>query len=174
MEKESHTLASSEAEGPPSAPPIDRRFEMPVVNAVFMCAFAAVVVLALLGVFGRSQRSASAQSAGLALSIEYPSRFRYEQLSPLVLRVSNTAPQEIDTLTVRFDVAYLSQFSQIEMVPSADRPWEVDLLDVMPGETRRVSMELQGERYGRHSGFVSASASNTDSVSVRISTFTFP
>lgn len=174
MDNKSHTVPSTEAGGPPSAPPIDRSLVVPPANAAFMLAFAAVVVLALLGFFGRSQRSASAQSADLALSVDYPSRLRYEQLSPLVLLVSNASAQVLDTLTVHFDPAYLSQFSQIEMVPSADRPWEVELLDVKPGETRRISMELQGDRYGRHSGTVSAGAQNVDSVSVRISSFIFP
>ena len=43
-----------------------------------------------------------------------------------------------------------------------------------PGETRRVVVDIDAQRYGPYAGFVTADANGPDTARVRIHTFIFP
>lgn len=132
-------------------------------------------ILALLGVFGETRGSADDMGAEIALRVEYPTRYRYKQIHPVEVAVENTSARTLDTVVVAFDPAYVRRFSTPAFIPSPTEPFEVELLDVRPGEVRRVWAELQGEHYGRHRGTIEAyQAGGTDTTSVSVSTFIFP
>jgi len=158
---------------PPQPPDIRRRLCFERFHLVGLLVFVAVPVLALLGVFGERWGRVQARAGALELRVLYPERYRYRQISSVEVLVTNTSGRRIDTLTVAFDTAYISRFSNIMISPPPVRGYEVDLLDVEPGGTRLVVAEIQGFCYWRHRGQVTAAA-GTDTVRVDLETLVFP
>lgn len=152
-----------------------RRLKLHPVQWVGLPLLFAVPVLALAGVFGESWAHGVDRGEGLALSVEYPARYRYKQINTLQAWVRNTSGRTLDTVTVSFDSAYVSRFSTLMFVPSARIPFEVEFVELEPGEVRRVWLELQGELYGAHTGQVEAHATGLrDTLRVPVHTFIFP
>jgi hypothetical protein len=174
MAKKNYITRSSEAGGPPSAPEIPRHLAISPVRGSILAALAVIVVLALAGLFGESMGAVADQSADFGLEIEYPTRFRYKQINPVRVYVTNLTARKIDTLSVSFEDGYLDEFSNVSAVPSFSEPWRVDLTGMRPGETRDVIVGLQGEQYGRHEGSIRVFAPNADTASAHLSTFIFP
>jgi hypothetical protein len=134
-----------------------------------------IPVLALLGVFGETWSRTEAASAALALRVEYPTRYRYKQINTVEVFAENVSRATLDTVVVAFDPAYVRRFSTVMFIPSPRVPFEVELLDVKPGEVRRVWAELQGEQYGRHRGRIEAyQQGSRDTVRVLVHTLIYP
>jgi hypothetical protein len=134
-----------------------------------------IPVLALFGVFGETWERADDANAVLRLHVEYPTRYRYKQINTMEVSLENVSDSPIDTVVVSFDPAYVRHFSTLTFIPSPTEPFEVELLDVAPGETRLVWAELQGERYGRHRGAIDAyQAGSLDTARVSVSTLILP
>lgn len=132
-------------------------------------------VLALLGVFGETWDHVEDAGAELTLRVEYPTRYRYKQINTVQVFVQNTASSTLDTVVVAFDPAYIRRFSTLMFIPSPKQPFEIELLDVKPGETRLVWVELQGEQYGRHQGTIEAyRPASLDTARVVVNTLIFP
>jgi len=159
--------------GPPTSPPTRRRIAFTGKQRIGIPLLALIPVLALLGVFGERSTAIAARSASLAVSVQYPVRFRYRQTEPLEIVVRNLSPRVIDTILVSVDTAYLTRFAGVRITPEAKSAFVVPLTGFKPGEQRLVASELQGERYGRHSGRIIVSAPN-DSVIVKLRTLVFP
>lgn len=109
----------------------------------------------------------------MELTVTYPSRFRYRQMEPLRISVRNRAGERLDTVAVDFDTSYVSRFANVRFVPPATRAFEVLTTDLQPGESRLISVELSGDRYGRHAGTVTAST-RTDTVRIPVHTIVLP
>lgn len=134
-----------------------------------------VPLLALLGLFGETWDRTEGASDGLALLVEYPTRYRYKQLNTVEVFVENTSAATLDTVVVAFDPAYVRRFSTLSFIPSPKEPFEVELFYVKPGETRLVWAELQGEHYGRHEGTIEAyRPGSPDTARVAVSTLILP
>lgn len=134
-----------------------------------------VPILALLGVFGESREVVEGRSDELRMTVEYPTLYRYKQIDRVQVLVTNESNTTLDTVVVAFDPAYVSRFSTLMFIPSAKVPFDVELLDVGPGQTRRVWAELQGEAYGRHRGTIEAyRQGGLDTARVFVSTVIFP
>lgn len=146
------------------------RFQWVGLPLVFL-----VPVLALLGVFGESWGHADAASTELSLRVEYPTRYRYKQTHTVEVFVENVSGGPLDTVVVAFDPTYVRRFSTLTFIPSPKEPFEVELLDVKPGEVRLVRAELQGEHYGRHRGTVEVyRPGSLDTARVSVSTLIYP
>lgn len=165
---------SEEVPRPPRAPEIERSFRLHAWQWVAIPLIMLVPALALLGVFGESWDTTGAATADLEVELRFPSRFRYKQLNEMHAFVRNVSGRRLDTVTVSFDTTYISRFSTVIFTPSAVRAYEVELTGVSPGEQRLISVELQGEKYGRHTGAIAAWGTTTDTVSASVSTFIFP
>lgn len=163
----------SEADQPPQPPDIRRRLRFEPFHLVGLLVFAAVPALALFGVFGERWERAYARAGALELSVLYAERYRYRQISSVEVLVTNTSGRWIDTLTVAFDTAYISRFSNIMISPPPVRGYEVDLFAIEPGGTRLVVAEIQGFRYWRHRGAIIAAA-GADTARVEVETLVFP
>lgn len=155
--------------GPPEAPRHVRLYRFQWIGLPLL---AIVPILALAGAFGESWRVEEATSASLDATVHYPSRYRYKQLNSIEVWVTNRGAAAVDTLTVALDSALANRFSTVRAIPSFREPWEVELTDVLPGETRLVVIELQGERYGRHVGDLELMG--LDTVAVPLSIRIFP
>ena len=134
-----------------------------------------IPALALFSVFGESWDQTEDASPDLTLRVEYPTRYRYKEINTIQVFVENISGSALDTIIVAFDPAYVSRFSTLMFIPSPKEPFEIELLDVNPGEVRRVWAEFQGEHYGRHQGTIAAYRSgSTDTATVFVSTLIFP
>lgn len=157
---------------PPAPPDAPRRLRLYRYQWVGVAFLLVLPALAVAGVFGESFRTATASGPGARLEVTYPHRFRYKQLNSIEARVRNTSGARVDTLRLVLDSAFASRFSTVRAIPAFERPWEVALTDVAPGETRLVVVEIQGEHYGRHEG--SFRLAGTDTVGVPLSVRIFP
>ena len=110
--------------------------------------------------------------------MEYPTRFRYKMIDAIDVSVFNASSETIPVVQVRFDRSYIEQFSTVTFTPSvkeiAADAYVVELNDLQPGETGAVSVTIQAEIYGNHSGTVTATSENADDLQVPVGTFTFP
>jgi hypothetical protein len=158
----------------PSAPEIERRVRVPLFRGIGMVLILLVPALAIAGVFGESRDTAAARGPNVSVRMEFPSRYRYRMLNTLTLAVENTSERKIDTVTVRLDTAYVLRFSTVVITPAPEQAFLVPLTDVAPGEIRLVVMELQGERYGRHSGQVHVETTSGDTLALPVHTLIYP
>lgn len=161
---------------PPQPPELRRRFHLAPARWAGLAVVLLVPLLALFGLFGERWSSAEQTTPSLLVRAEYPTRFRYKMLNAVTVRVQNRSAQHLDTVTVAFDTDYVQQFSTVTFTPSVStvsEGYEVPLTDVAPGETRLVSMQIQGEHYGRHEGAVTVSA-GADSAVVPVHTTIWP
>lgn len=158
----------------PEAPEIDRRIAVPAFRAVGMAVIALVPVLALFGLFGERWTTGTASAGALAVQVEFPSRYRYKMLNSITATVENRSDRVIDTVTVRLDTAYALRFSTVVFTPPATEAYAVGLTRIPPGETALIVIELQGERYGRHTGLLRFESTTGDTVTVPVHTTIFP
>ena len=155
--------------------------EAPAIHPVQAAGIACILlvpVLALLGLFGESFDRASTTSSDLSLDIEYSTRYRYKMINDLNVLVTNESDQTIPALTVYFSRDYIDQFSTVTFTPPANQltreMYVVELTGMAAGESRGITVELQGERYGEHRGTVSADGDGLQAVEVKVTTFIFP
>lgn len=158
----------------PSEPPsVDRRLELSWPQLIGFPVLALIPVLAVAGVFGEHWTSTRGEGSHLRAQVEYPDRLRAKLSKPLMVSVENRSTATLDTVDVAFDSAYVERFTAVNFIPSARGAYVVSLIDVRPGETQRVHLELEGDRVGRHQGRV-VIRGRGDSAVVRISTIVFP
>ena len=158
---------------PPEPPAMKRRFRLGLVQWIGLPIILAVPILALFGVFGETRDDVRVSGRALDVLVEYPARVRHGTTTSLEIRVRNMANQPLDTVTVSFDTAYVTRFTNPIYVPSSTKAHEVTLLNVLPAEIRLAMLELRAEKAGRHTGGVTA-ASGGDSAVVSFRTFVFP
>lgn len=166
--------ASNGIAQPPSPPEIQRRFRLYRWQWIGLPALLLIPTLALFGTFGESWAEAADASEELELRIKYSSRFRYKALQEMEVRVLNRSDRLLDTVTVAFDTAYITRFSTVTFTPDVKTAYEVELTDLLPGETRLITVGLQGESYWRHSGSITAGRTGSPPAEVFVSTFIFP
>jgi|SRR5205085_5452315 len=159
--------------GPARAPDVARHIALTRKQLIGLPLLAAIPILSLLGVFGEQRSDVHATSRSVAMSIRYPTRFRYRQVQPLDIAVRNTSEQVIDTIQVSLDTAYISRFSSVRIEPAPNTAFVVLVTNVRRGESRLISAELWGERYGRHQGRITAIARG-DTAAATVRTFVFP
>jgi hypothetical protein len=156
------------------APPVERRFALDRFQVPGLILLALIPLLAIAGAFGESHAEVDVRTGNLAVHVHHPSRLRFEQISTMDVLVTNAGAARIDTLVVSIDTAYLSRFSGVTLTPSATAPFEVELTDVAPGESRQVHVEMDAMRPGRHRGAVRVRAGGVDVATLDIATIVFP
>lgn len=159
---------------PPQPPDIDARVSLPPFHWVGLLVLFALPLLALVGVFGESKARVELQNDTLALDLSYYDRFRYKLLNPIEMEITNRSGQPLERLLIRFDPAYIDQFSTVVFKPDLKEVYTVELTDIQPGESRQVRVELQGERYGLHQGTITLEPSTGESLEVPIETLIYP
>lgn len=159
---------------PPQPPEMARRARIHGYQWIGLSIMGAVVLAAMLGAFGETRRDGSTRVDGLSVEHRHPTRFRYKTIDAITLTVTNTSGSMLDTVTVSFDTAYMNRFSNVSIVPSPARAWDVELVDVQPGESRIVVAEIQAEHYWRHAGTIEVSGPGTDTARIDIATISIP
>ena len=158
---------------PARAPEVSRRLNFTRKQLIVMPLFAAIPILSLFGLFGERRAAVYAASRSVAMSIRYPRRFRYRQVQSLDIAIRNVSARVIDTIDVSLDTAYVSRFSSVRIEPAPRAAFTVAITDVQPGESRLISAELWGDRYGRHQGRIRAVVRG-DTAAATVQTIVFP
>jgi hypothetical protein len=148
--------------------------QLPTVRAIGMALVALVPLLALAGVFGERRTTETVDGRDITVRAAFPTRLTYEMLENIAISVHNRSARRIDTVTVRLDSSYTLRFSGVTFIPDVDEAYAVRLPDVMPGESRLVAVEIQGQRYGRHTGPLHIETTSGDSVSISLHTLVLP
>lgn len=165
-------MGVEELPDPPPAPSIRRRVRLYSYQYVGLALLAAIPALAIAGAFGESDAFAEERTSELQVSLRYPVRYRFEQVSRIELRVLNTSGHLLDTVRVSLDSAYANRFSMVRSIPELSEPYAVELRSLEPGRQRIVVIELKADRYGHHRGELRVGASDT--ARFRLGTFIFP
>lgn len=137
---------------PPPPPRTPRRVRLYAFQWFGIALLAVMPLLAALGQLGETWDEATMSGEVLAVSVRWPTRFRYKQLNSITVQVQNVGAATRDTVTVSLDTALANRFSTVRAIPAFARAYEAELTDLRPGESRLVVMELQAEEYGRHAG----------------------
>lgn len=156
------------------APSVERRFALYRFQVPGLVLLALIPLLAVAGAFGVSHADVETRAGDIAVRVHHPSRLRFEQITTMDVLVTNAGAAHIDTLVVSIDTAYLSRFSGVTLTPSATAPFDVELTDVAPGESRRIHVEMDAMRPGRHRGTLRVSAGGADTATLDIATIVFP
>lgn len=132
-----------------------------------------IPVLALFNVFGDGDATVRARSSTLSMTVEYSPRLRHATADVVVAEIRNSSGAFMDTVTVIFDSSYVSKVSEPRFTPPASRAFELDLLAMRPGESRRIELAFSSENYGWHSGDILA-LHKGDTARVSVRTLVFP
>lgn len=163
---------------PPDSPSFRRKVKLHPYQYVGFPILLLIPILAVLGFFGENFVQVEDSSDDLTVTIDYATRYRYKMLNSMVVSIQNTTDETIPTLTVTFSRDYISKFSTVAFSPAetriTDTAYEVELSDLAPGTTQIITVDLQGEQYGRHTGSVAVTAEGLTPVVIDVSTFIFP
>lgn len=163
---------------PPSPPPFRRQVRLPLLQLVGVPLLALMPLAAMFGAFDRQERVATQRSGDIELTARHPTQLRY--LTDGVLRVSvhNAGRGVLHCARVRLADDYLDGLSPSGSTPQPQRQddhgVEVELGDVAPGQTRRVTVQLQAQEVGRHVGRVTAATEAAAPIEVVVSTRVLP
>jgi hypothetical protein len=163
---------------PPQPPEIQRKLQFHLVQWIGMPFLILIPILAVLGVFGKTTDEARAENETVAISVTFPTRTHYGVEEIMEVRVTNTSDQTIPSLRILFDADYFSKFSQLSFVPEVDQvtdtSYEIELTDVLPDETRLLTVDYAAQAMGNYPGYVEAAAEGLESARATINTFVFP
>jgi hypothetical protein len=160
--------------GPPQPPEIKREFKLHPYQQIGLPLLFFLPFVALLGLMDERFAASEGRSPDITLKVRYPSRFRYPMHSEIEVYVRNATSRTADTLSVRFDPEYLSEFEVLQFVPEASQFAVIELMNVGPGEERRVLVSIEGRNYWKHTGSVTASCTGLESATAQLSTLVFP
>lgn len=167
----------------PKAPEFERRPVFKPLRLAGLLLIAIPPLLAVIGLFGGGNRMISTASETVKLNVDYPPAQRFKVRAPLRISLTNLSDTALATTRVTLVAPYIYSFSDVAMTPSpdqiADGTYVFDLLDIAPGETRNVNMEMQAQRYWRAEGSVSWAVGSDqfppeDAGSLSFSTFIWP
>lgn len=158
---------------PPQPPRIAPRLHLHRSELIGLPAIAVLPLLALLGVFGPSQKTVQEQSGTIEWSVDYPSRIRYAQIERLTVQLTNRGAAPVSQISLGIDPDYMHAFSDVAFEPQPRTPYRIDIPELGPGESRLVAVQMTADAYGPQRGRVSVEAGGA-SASADLSTFVFP
>ena len=158
---------------PPELPELRRKLKFGLMQMAGLALLVLIPLLALFEVFGQGDASVTGRSGALTLTVEYPPRLRFGTAEVIVTQVTNTSSAVMDTITVIFDSSLVSKVAEPRFTPPVTRAFELDLLHVRPGESRRIELDFYAEEYWSHTGNVLAVHAG-DTARARVQTFVLP
>lgn len=134
-------------------------------------------IASLMGLLDTRMAATATSQGDVAISVQYPTRFRYRMAEPLVVRIENRGSSAIEKLTLGLSKAYVDRFSETTFEPEPDQvtqeAFEFELEDIEPGDSREVHLDMKSEDVGQAEGWVIAEQGG-DSTRVDFSTFVLP
>jgi hypothetical protein len=167
----------NEVPQPPEPPEVKRAINLYPYQWIGIPLMLLIPILAVFGVFGDRYNRVTQTGNGLEIEINYGTHLRYKTLNPLEISVRNMGGETLERLVVSIDRDYIENFTNVQFKPDVarlnDKFYEVEFENMPAGDTRVVTVELQGERPGQHSGTITASTGG-GAVQTSIETFVFP
>jgi hypothetical protein len=161
---------------PPGAPSVDRRLRVDSRQGAAWLLLALVPMLALVGAFGQQVAIVEAGAGELDIRVEYPERTRYRLTELLVVEV--TPRSDLEQVEVAIASDYLDRFASVSATPEihAIRDGEalMDVGSVTGGTTRRITVELQADRYWLSDGWLEIRSGGAVLQRIVLRTFVFP
>ena len=167
-------MSSEENKSPPEGPDVERRVRLLKFQWIGIPILLLLpIVLAATGLLGERWATRTATAGPLDVSVQWPTSIRYKQLNDIQIHVRNRSAVTLDTIDIEVDTSYASRFSTVQAIPSFERAYALALTDVRSGSSALGIIELQAERYGRHTGMVTISAGR-DTIRIPLHTTIFP
>jgi hypothetical protein len=167
-----------EVPGPPEAPDIERKLQFDKLQLIGVPILMLLPILALFGLFGETFDHSSAETAEVALHVEYPSRYRHGRTNPLRITVTNRSPQPLAHLTVAVSRDYVERFSEVAAVPEItaidEAAFLIEFEEIPPGAERRVLLELRAWEHGYHRATVWVNVDGVPNAETFFTTIVFP
>jgi hypothetical protein len=137
-----------------------------------------IPILALLGLFGVNTNELQAEAEDVAITVRYPTRFRYRQINTIEVSIANNTDDSLQPITAYFDREYIDHFANAEFTPQVSHITEeayVVLLEEIPaGETYYINVEIEAHDVGYHRGEIRVESATTQSTQVQVETLVFP
>jgi hypothetical protein len=125
---------------------------VPVLQLAGIATMALVPVLAAIGYLDERWATHRTTVGAVEATVEYPTQFRAKLRRPMTVEIANGSGATIDGVDVAFDVDYLRQFAGVTVMPTPRDAYTVSFASVAPGERRRIELDFEGDRVGRHHG----------------------
>jgi hypothetical protein len=169
---------SQEIPQPPQPPVVGRRLHLYPYQIIGLPILIMIPILALLGVLSQQNATVKEASADFDVTLEYPIRCFYRMSSTMELSIRNTSTALIPAIRVSLERSYMRAFDSIQFIPDSvtltEGAYIIELNNVSPGETRRISIDYQPKRYWQHQGNLNISADGAAPVEIPLQTFVFP
>lgn len=163
---------------PPKPPPFRRKLKLGRLQVIGVSFLALLPLAALTGALGVRDREAGAGSATLALQVRYPDRAHYGASHSMEIRLTNRGAEPLSSVRVRIGHDYLSGFALLQATPQPERmtglDYEMEIGQLLPGQTQRIVLLLEPEQVGRRSGRISATAPDGSPVEIDVATLVLP
>ena len=154
------TTERSDDPHPPQPPDIARRVTLPLPQLVGVAAMALVPVLAALGNLDERWATHRTVIGAVDATVEYPTRFRAKLTRPMTIHVINRSNATLDRIDVTFGSDYLERFTSVRLTPPPRDALTVSFAPVPAGEHRRIHLDFEADRVGRHEGRIVIRAGN--------------
>lgn len=138
-----------------------------------MLLIALIPLADIAGLLGESTSRIDARAGALSITATVPAVFRYKTTSSISLFIRNDGVTPIDSVHVLLDTAYLARFSTISAVPQFAEAYNTMVGPITAGGTALVAIDIQAERYGRHTG-VALIHAGSDSARITFATTVLP
>ena len=146
----------------PQPPEVQRRMRWRFPQFVGLALISVMPVLAAARLLDPTPQVAHASGGGMELSVSAPNKLRYRMSDWMFLDVRNASGKQLQSVTVEVDAPFVEGFAQASFMPEParidERRYAIDLGQLRAGETRRVSVQVQAEKYGKRTGAVTAVA----------------
>jgi hypothetical protein len=163
---------------PPQPPAVGRRLHLYHYQIIGLPILIMIPILALVGVLSQQDATITAASADFDVTIEYPTRCFYRMSSTIELSIRNTSAESMSAIKVSLERSYMRAFDSIQFIPDSvtltEGAYIIELNNVSPGETRRISIAYEPKRYWQHQGNLNISADGAAPVEIPLQTFVFP
>lgn len=161
----------------PRPPSVPRHIRFRVPQVVGLVLVSILPVLAVARLLDPRPRVAHASAGPVQLAVSAPARLRYRMTDWLQVDVRNPSSRPLESVTVELEAKFVEGFAQASFSPDVsrvdDQRYSVDVGSMEPGESRRVSVQLQAEKYGTRSGTVAVVADGSRAA-VPVEVFVFP
>ena len=165
------------AEQLPQPPEVPRRLRLSWPQAVGLVMILLLPALSAARLFDPRPQTSTASVGAVALAVTSPGRMRHRTSDWVEVDVRNRSARALADVQVELGADFVQGFSQAVFIPAATtvdaRAYRVAIGALGPGESQRVALQLQADRYGSRRGMISARA-GASRAEVPISIFVFP
>lgn len=171
-------MSKKELQIPPEPPEIERRVLLSLKQICSILFILLIPLLALIGVFGPESKQLSIDGVNVNMQIEYPAMTRNGLPTKFQISLLNKSAQDLTMLRAIIDRSYLKNFNGVRSTPEIKEinndNYVITFPNIPAGETRRLLIDLQPQRIGRHKGTIIISDGESDIIDLSMHTVILP